>query len=592
MVAATKPPRRAACPAPRISTASTQTPTVAWAECVSCKPPQQSSAECTLRVGQALVIRMFEFRLRWQSRLRRDRHDGLRMTHAHLTFRPRICIGLAHRSMLIAWTGAVALLGCGKERPFAKGESSLRPERETPSATVGDASVPNPAAAADCTEVGCPRPLTCDPKSRRCVECLTSASCVSADAPVCDAETHACVRCIANTDCPSTTQTCRLAESEREANRCVECTSDSECPDAQPACDPNTDECTARCTTSTQCNPPTPVCNERTQTCVGCLDDRDCVNEPGLGGSCRPDDARCVECLSDAQCVGDPAASNCSSGGTCVSCTADEDCSLIQGRSACLTNIGCVECVDGSECVGNAAGPICATSNVGVAAGSAAANTCVECVENADCVNSSASLCENNQCVPCSANADCAHVDSTPDATQPSPLGICDAGTCVECTGLQRAACGANVCDSLTRQCSADRLVATAGLCESCVSDAECEPGSLCVQQTGVGFFCMPVQPNTGCPTSGPARGFLQQASVLTIDGVPSPVCLPRLAACPAFVNYRDGTLCAGIDDESCGPSGSCEQSPGGGAFFLCTISCAGISDCLRGMCIDDSCTL
>jgi hypothetical protein len=514
------------------------------------------------------------------------------MPHVHLTFQSRTRAGRGQASILIAGLVAATVLACGKERPFATGEASLQPDRESPSEAVGDASVPNPAVAADCTNVGCQQPLTCDPSLRRCVECLTSANCVSADAPLCDTATQSCVRCLTSTDCPSAAPICKLAATEREANRCVECTNDTECPDARPACDPNTNACTARCTTSAQCNPPTPVCNEQTQTCVGCLADRDCVDEAGVGRSCRPDDARCVECLSDAQCSDDPAASNCSTDGACVACAGDEDCSLIQGRSACLPSIGCVECVDATDCAGSTRGPVCKASNAGQASGTAPINTCVECTSNTDCLDTSASRCEDNQCVPCSASGDCAHVDSIPGEAVGTPLNVCDAGTCVQCTGLQSAACGASVCDNATRACS-NVPAGSAGLCAPCLSDAHCsvDGSAFCARDlfgtTDLGFFCFPAA--EGDDEACSQTPFSQETLTSTSDGREAPLCLLNRTTCDGMADAIRTTCEAATD------CGAPSVDDGRCVTGLCSIPCTTERDCFDptvGSCLGGACQL
>jgi hypothetical protein len=131
-------------------------------------------------------------------------------------------------------------------------------------------------------------------------------------------------------------------------------------------------------------------------------------------------------------------------------------------------------------------------------------------------------------------------------------------------------------------------------MCGGCVADDECAANARCVQQAalGAGFFCAPVQSTGLCPNDGDARGFLRRATIATIDTASQAVCLPQLATCPAFVNYRDGTPCdSATDDDVCGASGSCVEQTATGDFF-CTIPCAAVGDCVRGTCNDDLCTL
>jgi hypothetical protein len=301
------------------------------------------------------------------------------------------------------------------------------------------------------------------------------------------------------------------------------------------------------------------------------------VNKPGLGELCRASDGRCVECLSDAECSGSPAASVCSRDGSCTACTIDDDCTPFSGKTSCLPGRGCVECTSNADCTGNAAGPICNVPNGGEVLGSAPTNTCVKCTSNADCSSPDASRCETNRCVSCETNLDCSHVDSTPGAGGGVPLNVCDGGSCVQCTGLQRDACGANVCDSITKQCTAFPA-GGADLCEACLSDAHCAPDARCVEQTvgleSIGFFCFPLQSNGFCTQS-----FAEiSPAIATIDTPSALVCLQRLTTCPAYLNYTSGLDCADeADDEACGPEGLCELDVTG---FNCTISCVGQDDC------------
>jgi hypothetical protein len=446
--------------------------------------------------------------------------------------------------------------------------------------------------------VACTRDADCGPEAPICdlnanectARCANSSQCGPAT-PVCNEQSEICVQCLSNGDCVAPAATCNTATA-----RCVECLDDASC-DGGQVCDVTSHTCVG-CLDSSQCldafsahcltEPAAPgVLN----TCGACVENRDCVNKPGVGRQCRVTDGVCVECLTDAECTDDPGASTCSQLGACAACALDADCSLIPGRNACNQGQGCVECTNDGNCAGNTRGSKCKASNVGEVTRDASTNTCVECTSNADCLSPEASRCANNQCVPCSTNLDCANVDSVPNAAGGTPLNVCDAGSCVECTGAEQQACGANVCDSLVHQCSG-RPVTSAELCESCVSDSECEIGARCVEQGGLGFFCIPLQIEGACPSSGPTRGFLDQAQVVTIDGQTSAVCRLRATTCPAFAQYRAAAVCDGLeDDETCGQGGSCEQVLAT-TLFLCTIQCIGTGDCVSGSCLGDLCTL
>jgi hypothetical protein len=425
-----------------------------------------------------------------------------------------------------------------------------------------------------------PEAPICDLNANECTaRCANSGQCGPAT-PVCNEQSQICVQCLSNGDCAAPAVTCNTATA-----RCVECLDDASC-GAGKVCEVTSHTCVG-CLDSSQCldafsahcltEPAAPgVLN----TCGACIENRDCVNKPGVGRQCRVTDGVCVECITDAECSDDPSASTCSQIGDCIPCAVDFDCSLIAGRNACLQNQGCVECTNDASCAGNVRGPVCKVSNGGEAAGDAPTNTCVECTSKSDCPSPDASRCDNNQCVPCATDFDCANVDSTPNATGGTQLNVCDAGRCVECTVAQQQSCGANVCDSLSQQCS-DRPISSADLCDSCVSDSECGMGSRCVEESGLGFFCIPLQTEGVCPLSGPARAFVTRAQVPTIDGQTSAVCRLRFATCPAFASYRAGTRCDDTtNDQPCGQGGSCEQDPFG--QFFCTMPCLLDSECAQ----------
>jgi len=288
--------------------------------------------------------------------------------------------------------------------------------------------------------------------------------------------------------------------------------------------------------------------------------------------------------LELAGCSDDPTTSFCSAGGACVPCAVDAHCAAVPNLKACSVvgnDARCVECVNDTHCVGNRDGLACKTSNGGAAAGPGGINECVECVSNANCTNPAASKCVQNDCVPCTANADC---------TQPG-LGVCDlsgpAGVCVQCTGTQRQACGANVCDSLRRVCT-NLAVGSADLpCDPCVSDAHCDTDTRCVQEKvgSSGYFCFPVNDPT-C-TSNP----FSVLSTGTIDSPSQTACTLQRTSCAAFLDF-DNQACE--IDADCGlpnvADGICTS--GGGQGDLCSIPCTGASDCAGGPCSGGVCAL
>lgn len=450
----------------------------------------------------------------------------------------------------------------------------------------------------------------------RCVDCTNDSQCTGA-APACDAITNECTaRCTASTQCPAAAPVCNeaaqicvgclsngdcsgpLSLCHPETSRCVECLDDSGCAEGE-VCSSETRAC-VECSDNSQCVEAT---NARCQveqsagdarfTCGGCIDDRDCFAKPGLGPLCRPNDGRCVDCLSDSDCADDPAASNCSEDGACIACVSDVDCSFLQGTLACLSAVGCVECTETSDCSSNPAGAVCKASNVGPAPEERPTNTCVECVSNTDCVTPAASRCEDNRCVPCSSDSDCAQVDSLSGPSPTTPLGVCDLGTCVQCTGRHAAACGTNVCNRETRTCS-NVLADSADLCEPCLSDAHCslDGTSFCSQDifgtVALGFFCFPAaefsedEPCSQTP-------FSEQALTTTSDGEQAALCL------------LDRTTCSGMADairQACTENADCgspELDDGRCVIGLCSLPCTTERDCFDptvGSCLGGACQL
>jgi hypothetical protein len=246
-----------------------------------------------------------------------------------------------------------------------------------------------------------------------------------------------------------------------------------------------------------------------------------------------------------------------------------------------ITNT-CVECTAHSDCRG-------ATPNC-----DAATNACVECVEQADCSAPTSSQCDpaDHTCKPCSVDNDCSEI---------AGKGVCLAGACVECTATKTTSCGSDkgtplVCDSLEHVCTT-APARSAGLCQPCVSDAQCALGQLCVLDTigsgkaqkPVGYFCHWKQGDiaNGAPadcTDG-GRPYVRVVSdVTSIDGETADICGLAVSSCPANNEYRDKN-CAPSgtpDDTLCGVSApadaKCVQF--GTTTYRCTMTCLSQDDC------------
>jgi len=446
-----------------------------------------------------------------------------------------------------------------------------------------------PCVGVGATTGACTATQVCNALNQ-CVECVTEAQCGGAEKPLCDTARNKCVGCFNSAQCTSPTASrCNTADSvcaactsdvqcESDlpycvAGRCVSCRDDSQC--GGDRCDTGTGTC-VNCLTNGDCGDENNArCDTSTHTCTGCNNTNQCGPRFGVKQLCRVDRGACVECLTNVECSDDAQASRCDqNSGLCAPCRADNDCAAVEGKFACAGGNGnagrCVQCTDNADCTGNPAGPACKVSAGG---SSAPINTCVQCVADADCPSAAAARCVANQCVACADDANCAHV---------AGAGVCDTSVaspvCVQCTGPKRAACGQNVCNSLTKVCT-NFGVGSADICETCVSDAHCPASQRCALQvfesSNLGYFCFP-QPSPGetCATS--QAPFAGATSVDTIDGQDADLCLLRFTTCAAFV--QSGRQ-ACDDDLDCGASslddGRCDTDLG-----ICSVPCSLAVDC------------
>lgn len=261
----------------------------------------------------------------------------------------------------------------------------------------------------------------------------------------------------------------------------------------------------------------------------------------------------------------------------CVECSVTTDCS-----SGVCESQRCVECVADADCTDGVCGPD---------------NSCVECVANTDCTSTAASTCDTttNTCVACTASTDCGHLTGTT---------VCDTGECVECTGTEFGTC-TGVCDSRLRTCT-DFPAADLGLCEACVSDAQCRPGMLCVPMTfdaadgsgpaEVGTFCLwrldateTNAPNGACST---VRPYIDATDYTSLDGIATMMCGLNVTTCEGINAYQITCPTAGAND-ACGAPGFddafCVMFDA--ATNFCTVPCAGNNDCKPGFACDTTVT-
>jgi hypothetical protein len=324
-------------------------------------------------------------------------------------------------------------------------------------------------------------------------------------------------------------------------------------------------ESSAGGTTSIPCNGAcagsAPFCNALTNKCVECISKTDCKD--ALKPVCSPTNV-CVGCVTGADCLTDPLKLVCDGEtSTCVGCLSSVNCGADPSKRVCNVS----------------------------------AKSCVSCLANTDCPTANASRCDTgtNTCAACQVDADCSQVDGK---------HVCDAGVCVQCTGAKYANCGqaegkALVCNSLSKTCSTTATAQSAGLCKSCVSDAQCPAGQLCYQETfggnPVGYFCFWKQGDTA--NGAPADCTIQvnrpyvnaQSNALSIDGEVATLCAPRGVTTCTALNQYSSTNCAptGTPNEAlCGfsPGQDAKCLPFGASQYLCTNTCLSDLDCKFGV--------
>ena len=235
----------------------------------------------------------------------------------------------------------------------------------------------------------------------------------------------------------------------------------------------------------------------------------------------------------------------------------------------------CVACLGDGDCDGST--PRCDTT----------AGECVACLNDTHCTNPAAARCGAGACTGCTDSEQCAGI---------TDAEVCDtdAATCVQCTAVERDACGTNVCDGSTNTCTT-RPEDSKGLCQDCVADAECMDGQLCVamtfESTDVGQFCLwredatqPTAPMGSCTNTRP---YTQGTPITSVDDVTTRVCSLRQTTCPGLndFDHPDGCTAPVAGDPECGFSGVndglCRMRDA--VTNRCTIPCLSDDDCLSG---------
>jgi hypothetical protein len=176
-------------------------------------------------------------------------------------------------------------------------------------------------------------------------------------------------------------------------------------------------------------------------------------------------------CVTDASCSG--STPYCDSGGVCVACLTNAECSQGETCQAGACTSVATTCASNADCAGNTAAPFCST----------AFGMCVRCIDYTAC--DLGDICELGTCTYEGSQTTCqSDNDCVGSATDP----LCDPtlGKCVPCIGTSdTASCGAG---TVTGTCQNDvcvygcmQLVACLNNCttESCEASCIAETSTL-----------------------------------------------------------------------------------------------------------------
>jgi hypothetical protein len=154
------------------------------------------------------------------------------------------------------------------------------------------------------------------------------------------------------------------------------------------------------------------------------------------------------------------------------------------------------------------------------------------------------------------------------------------------------------VCDSAERTCATTATERASGLCEPCVSDAQCMLGQLCVKQNfgsvPIGYFCL-WQRGAGvggapalCSSASP---FAVAGGAVSIDGTGADICKLAATTCLGYAHFRNLSIACeptpdAPDDSACGADGvddaHCRayEDTGSDTVYACTLPCLSDVDC------------
>lgn len=250
--------------------------------------------------------------------------------------------------------------------------------------------------------------------------------------------------------------------------------------------------------------------------------------------------------------------------GACVQCRNALDCA--PGEHCLVATGQCVGCLDVSHCAGRASASFCepATNECSGCRDGVDGDcnnvpglnvcqlgTCVQCAgtRRAACGETAAACGASFSCEGCKADADCQRFSK-----------VCDeaTGSCVACTVDSEAAqCGGKSCNPATHACTqTDR--ASVELCSRCVADSECKPDHRCIpmnfQGASRGGYCMKrvtggCSPPFGVPIK---RASLSGAAAEDYCGISE-----GKTSCEAVLALRSDRVCADGQASQCGAEGA-----------------------------------
>lgn len=220
----------------------------------------------------------------------------------------------------------------------------------------------------------------------------------------------------------------------------------------------------------------------------------------------------------------------------------------------------CVQCQTSEHCKGVLDKPVC--DNI---PGSLNQGSCVQCLSNKHCTDPGASFCDTaldpvtktpkNVCAPCVGSGDCQHLPGEAvclSATEMTP------SMCVQCSAENSKACKnsagvATLCHSTDHVCT-DFLPKSVGLCDTCISDAQCMDNQACAQETFVSellpqYACFWRKGTTAAPDCSGTQPYAYPRLGASIDGTTVEVCGLGVSTCAAWREYRSPTI-------DCAPDG------------------------------------